>query len=583
MKRIWITFTLVILGLLLCGSAVFAFQLGFDHNTGWGISRYILLVGGFLLFGLAVLFWHQDRILDQPSGSLLSNLPGWNRRLPILAVLSGLLIVISYVFFISLGRWTFWPEISQNYDMLGTGFRAGHLYLDNVPTISPALLTLPDPYDPDARNAVPEAEKSADSVWDLTLYKGKLYLYWGPVPAVFLAGIKLFYSGPIADQYLAFAFLVGLLIFSILIILQIRQKFFQDVPVFLVVVCILAAGLVCPLPWMLGTAAIYEATILGGQFFLVGGLYFAISAIESQSTALLKPILAVTFWMLAAGTRTILLVPAAFLTLLIILWNLRNDFDTKRLVRALPKAVPLGLPLAAGIMLYGWYNWARFGSVFETGLRYTITFLNLNADINKAFSFNHFFASLWVFLLNPIDVRQTFPFLQALYGKFPAVLDFGQVLYWHSERISGILISVPFVYFAGVSGWNTISSLSGKITHKRPAHADPRQAALLWISLCLGVSCLLTFAALQLYFNLAMRFIADFIPSLMLFSIIGVFQGYRALQGKTNRQRLFIFLVIILAIATITLSFFLAMSQNYNQFQKYNRHLLKDIIQFFGG
>ena len=334
---------------------------------------------------------------------------------------------------------------------------------------------------------------------------------------------------------------------------------------------------------MLGDAKIYEATILAGQFFLVAGLYFAISAIGSGSTGLLKPVLAVTFWTLAAGSRTILLVPAVFLTLVIILWILRNDFEPKRLLRAWPGAAAVGLPLAAGVMLYGWYNWARFGAVFETGLRYTITFMNLNADIDKAFSLNHFFASLWVFLLNPIELRQTFPYLQALTGKFPSVLDFGQVLYWHSDEISGILVCVPFVYLAVLPGWNTLSALAGKLNHKKPAPAGPNQGALLWISLCLGGAFLLTFAALQLYFNLAMRFLADFMPGLMLFSILGVFQGYRALQGKTIRQRLFIFLVIILVAVTISLSLLLAMSGSYNLFQRYNRHLLKELIQFFGG
>ena len=588
MKRTWIKISLIILGLLLCESAVFASNLGFDRNAEWGTSRYILLVGGLSIFALAILIQYQDRILGQLRDWLPSSLPGWavtfwNQRLPIVTILSGLLIVLIYVFFISLGNWTFWPETSQDYDMLGAGFRAGHLYLDNVPTLSPALLGLSDPYDPDARNAIPEAKKSADSVWDLSLYNGRLYLYWGPVPAVLLAGIKLFYTGVIADQYVAFAFLIGLLIFSILIILKIWQMFYHDVPVFLVVACILAAGLVCPLPWMLGSAAIYEATILGGQFFLVGGLYFAISAMARRDPLLFKPLLAVTFWMLAAGTRTILLVPAAFLTLLIILWNLRNDFDKKRLVKALPRAVALGLPLAAGVILYGWYNWARFGSVFETGLRYTLTFLNLNKDINKTFSFNHVFASLWVFLVDPIEVRQTFPFFYSLAGKFPPVLDFGQVLYWHSENISGVLFCVPFVYFAAVSAWNTISSLSAKIPGKKPAPIDLRPKALIWISLCLGLSWLMTFTALQLYFNVAMRFLADFVPSLMLFSILGVFQGYQTLQGKTYRQRLFILLVIILVVATISLSLCLSMSQNVNQFQRYNRHLFKEMIQFFGG
>ena len=340
-KRTRVALALMVIGLLLCGFALFAHQLGLDNNPGWGARRYAVLLGGLSLFVLAALFQFKGRIFHRLPAWRPSSLPGWmtalwNRRLVMLTVLSGLLIGVIYVFFISRGLWTVWPEISRDYDSLGAGFRAGDVYLHNEPPLSPALLSLPDPYDPDARNAIPAAKKSADSVWDLALFNGRLYLYWGPVPAVLLALIKLFYSAVIADQYVAFAFLIGLLIFSILVILKLQRKFYPEAPVSLVLICILAIGLVCPLPWMLGTAAIYEATILGGQFFLVGGLYFAISAFEGQSTSLYKPLLAVTFWMLAAGTRTILLVPAVSSTLIILLWSLRNDFDKNNRSRVCP-------------------------------------------------------------------------------------------------------------------------------------------------------------------------------------------------------------------------------------------------------
>ena len=60
------------------------------------------------------------------------------------------------------------------YDLLAWGLWQGRLDLPVTP--SPELLALPDPYDP--------AQNSAYRLHDASLYEGKYYLYWGPLPAL---------------------------------------------------------------------------------------------------------------------------------------------------------------------------------------------------------------------------------------------------------------------------------------------------------------------------------------------------------------------------------------------------------------
>ena len=60
------------------------------------------------------------------------------------------------------------------YNLLVDGFRHGHLYLPVKP--EPELLALENPYDPVAN--------AAYRLLDPSLYNGRYYLYFGPVPAV---------------------------------------------------------------------------------------------------------------------------------------------------------------------------------------------------------------------------------------------------------------------------------------------------------------------------------------------------------------------------------------------------------------
>jgi len=101
-------------------------------------------------------------------------------------VLCGGLVILTYVWFISTGLWTTWPATTNYYDQLATSFHEGHLYLDVQP--DPALLELPDPYDPDARESMQESDiEKLNTIWDMSLYGGKIYLYWGPVPALIIS------------------------------------------------------------------------------------------------------------------------------------------------------------------------------------------------------------------------------------------------------------------------------------------------------------------------------------------------------------------------------------------------------------
>ena len=112
-----------------------------------------------------------------------------------------ILVLTVYTWLISVGTWTRWPTRWNSYDSLATSFRHGQLDLQMAPDA--ALLALPDPYDPAARTGVPSPQ-------DVSLYRGRFYLYFGPVPALIVLVVKTVIDGLIGDQILVFAFVSGI-------------------------------------------------------------------------------------------------------------------------------------------------------------------------------------------------------------------------------------------------------------------------------------------------------------------------------------------------------------------------------------
>src|ERR1700690_254864 len=121
------------------------------------------------------------------------------KRFLLTGIISGLFILTFYVWITSVGHWNQWPTRSNYYDALATSFRHGQLSLELTPNYR-ALLALQNPYDPNLRTGL-------HYPLDVSLYKGKFYLYFGPVPALMLLIPKMFTSREIGDQYLVLAFI----------------------------------------------------------------------------------------------------------------------------------------------------------------------------------------------------------------------------------------------------------------------------------------------------------------------------------------------------------------------------------------
>ena len=177
------------------------------------------------------------------------------------------MVVLIYIFFISVGTWTKWPTTTDFYAELAKAFDHGQVSLLTKP--DPSILALQNPYQYD------ELRKKATYLWDVSLFNGKYYIYWGPAPAVIMAIVGLFHPIKAGDQYVVFASACGLFFANILLLFGLWKRFFSDLPVWAFEIIIVFVGLVSPLLWSLNDPEIYEASILFGQFLLLSGFYFA--------------------------------------------------------------------------------------------------------------------------------------------------------------------------------------------------------------------------------------------------------------------------------------------------------------------
>ncbi len=264
-----------------------------------------------------------------------------------LSILVLLLVLFTYLWYFKTRNF---PADNNYYSQLAIAFKKGQLYLGEKP--SPALLALNNPYNYQAR-------KGIDFPWDASLYNGRYYLYWGPIPALLLTAFDDKLVSKIGDQHLTFIFTCGLFLYIYLFSFTIWRRFFQKLPEWMFFIAIITVGIALPFTWLLSNPRIYEASISSGQFFLIGGCYWAYAFIANPTSRTWKLILTSLHWACAIGSRITLAPAVAFMIIMVLIKVARENWpfiiSTKTNFTILTLILPITI-CGAGL---AWYNWAR--------------------------------------------------------------------------------------------------------------------------------------------------------------------------------------------------------------------------------
>ncbi len=515
---------------------VFANQLGLNSNPVWGGKRFLLFFIGILILAISLIY-REDNFIGQAFHTTMG------RFYLAVCMLSGFIIIV-YIWFISIGLWTSWPNETSYYDLLAVAFSRGHLAVDIQP--DPALLTMENVYEPSNREGIP-------MLWDASLYKGKYYLYWGPAPALFLAIFKLFSEQEVGDKAITFVFTAGAFIFAVLLILELWKKYFLEIPSWAVLSAIAFTGLANPILYILIESRIYEAAIIAGQFFIVGGMYWLFKAFGHPS--ILRLSLAGTFLALAVGSRTTLTFSVAFLALMVVIWAFKTQKEN-----FWAYILAFAIPLAVGAVGYASYNYVRFDSFTEFGLTYQLTSYNLKESLGKTFSLSYIPPNLYKTLFNGLENRVEFPYIilsrwtgpDWLEGNYP---NFYLLL---AEAITGIFAASPFMAFAFLAWLN-------------------KDKTFRWILISLAGSAFLAFLTLQGFFFTTMRYLLDLTPTLSILAVTGFWQGLAQLKTRPAVRWIFSIAAIALLLYTIGMALMLPIIGHLEAYRVFNPALLEQI------
>lgn len=383
--------------------------------------------------------------------------------------------------------WNYGKRQTDYYNLLVDGFLAGQLNLKTE--VSPELLAVRDPWDPAQR-------PPGSALHDASLYQGKYYIYHGVVPAVLLllpwhalAGTGL----PLGAAVLVFT--CGSACFALLLLADVRRRFFPATGEGIALLVGLLAGLASFAPILLRRHSMYDLPISCGQCCSLAAIWCLYRAMLPESRRLAWLAGASLAWGLAIGSRpTYLLAPA---TLFIVLWPLLRAAERRRWWPALAAAFG---PIAAVGVLLALYNYLRFGKVSEFGVNYILS--GVYESKIEHFQLRYLPWNLYAYFVSGAEWSRYFPFFRGGVVSLPLPRQ-----HFGMDFPIGILREVPFFWLAAATplAWR----------------GEEGAAPLRRLLLILAWAALAT-AAIVLGFYAAMaRYLGDMAPTLALLACLG--------------------------------------------------------------
>jgi hypothetical protein len=484
----------------------------------------------------------------------------WRLRIALALVVATTIAV--YAFLTSAGRWTNWPVYWGYYDHLADAFRSGQLHSLIQP--NPQLLAQADPYD---------HQHQWLWAWDFSLYKGKYYLYYGPVPALFEAAAKMVLGiwGVIGDQYLVFGFSCLCLVSQTLLLMRVRDRVFPRVPGYLLIAAVLAAAFANPTPHMLSSGGHYQAAIVGAQAFLLIGLVVACDAIwlaGSGRSIRLRLAFAGLAWALAIGCR-ISAGPAAALLIVATAIGVARP-ASNRFRKMATDALWLGSPVALSVFVLLLYNRVRFDEWFEFGIRYQLNTLPWRTSAGFVP------LNVYSYLFREPDFSCAFPYVLQHVNRgaraFPAWLR-PPADYSTQEVLVGVLVALPWAWLALPGLFLCFKQFWRKARQADSGEAAARARLVLWCVASFAILAVAMIPPTIVGFCATMRYLGDATSGILLLAALGAFSLYDSASDRPVLRRSLGVGLCLAAAATIVFGLLLGFQGYENHFKKHNPEL----------
>jgi len=583
--------------------SLFAFQLHLDNNTIMGNNRKVL---GFIGFCCLISFvlgslsekireWGLISFLNKINFNLTRFFRGLN-QFPGIKELNGFVKLIRksrllikagqyssvwtavvsifclliYSWYITSGKWVWFPY-THYFDLLADAFLKGSLSLLEKP--SSTLIALANPYGYLNREGI-------SYLWDSSLYQGRYFLYWGPVPALFAAFVKSIRAMVVEDQYLVLISMAGLAFVLAALLHWLRSVFYPKTPGWTVPFLILIGMLSLPMLWIINRPSVYEVAISAGVFFLMLGIYTSLRGLAANRKNIWLVITGLA-WGAALGCRVNQATVVIWLTSITVLYLIIRNRKGKAWI--LP-VILLILPLLTWAGGLGWYNYARFGNILETGHRFQLTGPALPSDYKDIVSVYYVIPNLFNYLFRPLVYNWgNFPFVNAPYlsDKMWPWFIFRPPYFYSTEPVTGIFRAVPIFWLVLLLILKPLQNFWGWANELPAKKIRPANSLYPWVWLMFSGAILISLGSLSIFLASNMRYLVDIIPLLTVLTGFCIWWGLDFLKPWPILYNILIAIIVILGVMGILIGLLASFNTGLDRFALNNPHLYRSLVLIF--
>ena len=328
-----------------------------------------------------------------------------NHRLIILSL--SLLVIMSFSF-LSVGPIkTIFNQDETAYSKLANSLIAGKVYIEDENNSEAILKEMENPYDMAKREEV-FSDLDYYFLWDSAFYEGHYYVYFGVVPVIlFFVPFKLLTGLTLSTPFITYIITLLIGILAVILLNQLVRKYFKKCSLALFLLLSLILIYCSGTLYFLKFPNTYSLPIATGIMFTFLGLNFFLSCLKSKKLLKTKITLGSLSMALVAGCRPQLVI-ASFLTIPILYLYIKEKKPSKREIIKILVVAIIPYLLVAGLLMY--YNYIRFSSPFDFGANYNLT---TNDMTKRGFVFSRIPLGLVMYLFNPINFQNTFPYIIA--------------------------------------------------------------------------------------------------------------------------------------------------------------------------
>ncbi len=437
-------------------------------------------------------------------------------------------------------------EWSCQYQKLAEAFANGQVSLLQEP--DQALIDMENPYDRAYRQKVMD-ETGQGFLWDHAYYEGKYYVYFGVVPEVLLYfPYYLLTHRQLHNRDAIFVMAAVFLIALMGVIHRILKRWFPKTSVGAWYLLSETTVLSCGLVYMCRRPDIYTVPILSALALGLLGFWCFLCANKEGGGLSAKLVAAGSLCTaLVAGCRPQLFLIAAFSVIL-----LRNYMFSYRYLKSREGrtcAFSFLLPMAAVALALMYYNYIRFGSIFNFGANYNLT---MNDMRNRGLVADRIGLGIWAYFFAPVQLKLTFPFLAA-----------------NSFDTNYLGTTIFESTYGGVFAISLFAWLCPALVIFRK-HVEQRHKPLLFMAYAGMISAAVIAVLDAQVAGILLRYFGDFLFFIVFAAFLAWLLLFEKAKGSALEKPMLVFLLVCLAVAALYqgLQFFVDTGESLMDYRK---------------